>query len=223
MVRKGLLVLVIGTIILTGAFAEVFIGAGLYFANDFGGGAVASYGNNEVKVQMPNTGFGTYAFVDVEYLELSLGLFWARGEMSTKASSGGLTIMDETMGTLSFSSVYLGLLGKYPIPITNFITVFPLFGMEYNLVTSGKMKEDGVSYDLSDATDLSALWFKAGAGMDYSINGDIFLRITALYGVRLANKAEKDTVDGLAYQFGSGFDIKTRLGHGLTIKAAIGF
>jgi hypothetical protein len=64
------------------------------------------------------------------------------------------------------------------------------------------------------------LWFKFGGGLDYDITSSLYLRGEFLYGLRLVNKAENDMKDSLDDQGAS--DIKTRLGHGLTVKFAVG-
>ncbi|MDR1468699.1 MAG: hypothetical protein LBT00_05340 [Spirochaetaceae bacterium] len=83
---------------------------------------------------------------------------------------------------------------------------------------------DGEEYkgldDKGEPGDLSALWFKFGGGLDYSFTEKIYLRFEALYGLRLANKSEKDAKD--QYQ-DYGADADTLLGHGLTVKLGVGY
>jgi hypothetical protein len=78
---------------------------------------------------------------------------------------------------------------------------------------------DGV--DVEDPGDLNALWFKFGGGLDYSFSDRVYLRGEALYGLRLSNKFEDDLVDYLKYEGATSVD--TLLGHGIEIKAAIGY
>jgi hypothetical protein len=84
--------------------------------------------------------------------------------------------------------------------------------------------DDDIIEDMldADAGDFSALWFKFGGGVDYLLTPQIYLRFEALYGLRLPNKAENDLVD-LFDDMGASSDAKSLLGHGLTIKAAVGY
>ena len=71
-------------------------------------------------------------------------------------------------------------------------------------------------------SDFSALWIQFGGGVDYSFTSNIFLRCELLYGIRIANNFENDTVkimkDIPVYD-----SAKPLPGHGLTIKLAIGW
>jgi opacity protein-like surface antigen len=84
-------------------------------------------------------------------------------------------------------------------------------------------KIDGNDYKNSDGDkssgDFSALWFKLGGGLDYDITNNIYLHSEALYGLRLANKVENDMKDSIP----DSADPKTRLGHGLNVKLAVGY
>ena len=61
--------------------------------------------------------------------------------------------------------------------------------------------------------------------MDFSLTHNIYLRGQVLYGIRLANRFENDLVNELRDDFTGipGVNIDTRLGHGLSIKLAVGF
>jgi len=230
--KKGLLVLVLAILVSTGAFAQMSAGAGLFFANDFGGGGIISesippFGTLELTMEMPNAGFGTFGFFDLTYAEVTIGFYSGKGDMTMRLKIPGVGEMSEKIGEISFTGVNFGLLGKYPISVGNAVTLFPLLGIEYQRVVSGEIIEGGYTFRLSskEAADFSTLWFKAGAGMDYSLTDMMYLRFSFLYGLRLANKLEKELVEMFAEDFEDipGVSVDTRLGHGLTIKAAIGF
>jgi hypothetical protein len=100
------------------------------------------------------------------------------------------------------------------------LTLFPLLGITYRFILSAK-DGNGESYKDSSGSDrsgdFSALWFRFGGGLDYSITDQIYFRGGLSYGLRLSNKFEDDMVDQ------SGGILDTRLGHGLEIKAAVGY
>jgi hypothetical protein len=110
------------------------------------------------------------------------------------------------------------LLGKYPFGITKQLSLFPLLGINYQIMLSSKIDGNEYQRDGEDSPmDFSALWFKLGLGVDFEFIPKLYGRLEALYGLRLPNKAENDMKDDW------GDDAKTRLGHGLTVKLAIGY
>ncbi|MDR2509010.1 MAG: outer membrane beta-barrel protein, partial [Spirochaetaceae bacterium] len=228
MVKKGLLVLALAALVAGGAFAQddeggafkLSAGVGGFFGSDFGGGAEASatmpvVGKIDMTMETPYLGGGGFVFFDATYAELSLAFF-------------GGTMKNKSDGTETDSSIMnfnIGLLGKYPIAVGEKLKVFPLLGIEYDICLSAK-DEDGNEYEGMGGDgdggpgDFSALWFKLGGGLDFALTEKLYLRFEALYGLRLENKFEKDMKD---YLEPMDSDAKTRLGHGLTAKLALGF
>jgi hypothetical protein len=59
--------------------------------------------------------------------------------------------------------------------------------------------------------------------VDYALTDALYLRGSLLYGIRLASKFEKD-LDDLMKAAAGGIDCHDpKQGHGLTVKAAIGY
>jgi hypothetical protein len=179
-------------------------GAGGYFTSDFGGGIQFS---SSSKTEMPYAGGGAFAFFDATYAELSVGMFAANGEFDEKRSAFGMDF---------------GLLGKFPIQLSKSFSFFPLLGIEYHLVLSALDKDEYQFQNKNKKApfDLSAFWFKAGAGLDFSFSEALYVRGELLYGLRLANKYEVDTVKAINK---AGYDGTSLLGHGLNIKLALGY
>jgi hypothetical protein len=203
-----------------GAFAlpefKLSAGIGGYFVSDFGGGAEASMSGQTGSVKTPYAGGGGFAFFDATYAEVSLGFFGGSGKL--KYEMGG----QSNEADMSFMGIDIGLLGKYPFALNEKFSLFPLLGITYRLALSAK-DEDGNQYKNSDGDeapgDFSAFWFKLGGGLDFSFTDHVYLRGEALYGLRLANKFEKDLVDSIP----SSANPKTLLGHGLEVKIAVGY
>jgi opacity protein-like surface antigen len=198
--KKLMLLSVLAALAAGGAFAlpefTLSAGAGGYFTSDFGGGVEASEGGETMSIKTPYFGGG--------------------GKM--KNEEPGLTEESD----MSVMGLDIGLLGKYPFAVNEKLSVFPLLGITYRVVLSVK-DEDGNKIDdsgLADSGDFSALWFKLGGGLDFSFTDQVYLRGEALYGLRLANKFEKDMVDMFDEP---GVDTKTLLGHGLEVKVAVGY
>jgi opacity protein-like surface antigen len=216
MTKKGLIVLVLAAIVAVGGvFAQGLVlsaGAGGFIGGDFGGGIEGSVGGQLMKTETPYFGGGGFAFFDATYAELSLGISGNGGTMKVTGSPD----QDSSLVNLN-----IGLLGKYPFAINDKLSVFPLLGIDYQVTLSAKI--DGKDYeDLNNgkASDFSALWFKFGGGVDYSLTESLYLRLDLLYGIRLANKLENDMKDNTSIP---GADVKTLLGHGLTVKVGVGY
>ncbi|MDR3325143.1 MAG: porin family protein [Spirochaetaceae bacterium] len=216
--KKCISVLALATIVAGGVFAQeqetttpaekkaglFSAGVGGYITSDFGGGTKSDDG--ELVVKMPYFGGGGFLFLDATYAELSFGFVGAGGKVTVEM--GGVSGDGQDF---SLTGLDIGLLGKYPIALGSSLTVFPIFGINYRVIVAAKV--DGEAYDPAD--DFSAFWFKFGGGLDYAIANNIYLRGDLLYGIRLANKVENDMVEGS--------DDKTRLGHGLDVKLAVGY
>jgi len=249
MKKRVFLALFIALLAVGAAFAQpelkLSAGAGGFFGSDFGGGAqmtgkaLGGFVSADVKIELPYSGFGGYAFFDATYAELSVGYFSSKLKPKIKASAKmfgtEIPIDPETYAsipTVKIQSLNIGLLGKYPVAIMDNLTLFPLLGIEYQAALSVKDVDSGEEYrnkdDKKAPGDWSSLWFKAGVGMDLSFTDQLYLRLGVLYGLRLPNKAEKEMVDQMKTIAGGEdatmtMDAKTLLGHGLTAKLAIGF
>jgi opacity protein-like surface antigen len=228
--KKLCAVLVLAALVAGGLSAQASIGLGGYLGGDFGGGfeASASYlgFSMDMALKTPYFGGGGYLFFDVTYAELFFGFFSGGGPISLSYQVTGLPSEAYELD-LTYTNLSFGALGKYPVSIGKSLSVFPLLGIEYLIFTTVKDKSSGEEY--SDAVDFSSLWFKLGGGLDFAVTRQLYVRLEALYGLRLANKGEKDikaemdpTVDLIESAGGSG-ESKTRLGHGFTAKLALGF
>jgi opacity protein-like surface antigen len=214
MAKKSLVVFIIAALAASGIFAQeqnqgqpkgfsLSAGAGALIGGDFGGG----FKKGDSKTKMPYFGGGGFLFLDATYAELSFGILGGGGKW------GGDDTVDATITNLN-----IGLLGKYPFAINEKLSLFPLLGIDYQITVAAKA--DGEKYEGFDGdgkpSDLSALWFKLGGGLDYDITSNLYLRGELLYGLRLPNKSEKDAKDD-----DSSIDIL--LGHGLNVKFAVGY
>jgi len=182
--------------------SKIIFGVGGFFSNDFGGGFnipeinIGKVKIPETDVKTPWIGGGIKGFLDVIYAEIGIGLAYGGGTMEMATTEIGW----------SFMALNLSLLGKYPIELTDNISLFPAAGIDYHKVLSMKVGEK----DIADAGDNDALWFKLGVGMDIALSDAILIRPMLLYGIRQANKWESKEGSAL-------------LGHGLTFSIGIGF
>jgi opacity protein-like surface antigen len=230
MAKKGLFVLVLAAFAAGGLWAQqeqeqkpqttfgISAGIGGLIGGDFGGGVETSQSGNSSKSEWPYFGGGGYAFFDATYAELTLAFLGGGGKI--KDSGTGVETTEENWSITNFN---IGLLGKYPFAISDKLSLFPLLGIDYHICLSAKNK-DGKDFKDADGNsrtgDFSAFWFKFGGGGDFALTKKIYLRLEALYGIRLANKDETDLKDEYKKR---GVDAKTLLGHGLEVKLAAGY
>jgi hypothetical protein len=221
MAKKWFTVLVVATVIAGGVFAQVplSVGAGGYIGGDFGGGVeVSANVLGTMSFETPHSGGGGFVFLDAKYAELSLGIYSGKYKMRIEGLGVSATDSDSSITNLN-----IGLLGKYPLGISDKFSVFPLFGIDWAIALSVKDK-DGEEYKFegsdTKSSDFSALWVKFGGGADFSLMEKLYLRLDAMYGVRFANKFEKDMKDSAESCV---TEAKTLLGHGGTIKLALGY
>jgi hypothetical protein len=233
--KKLLFVLMVLGMVATTTWAQngtgFSLGGGAFIGTDFGGGfenqILLGPQSVTVSLPMPYFGGGGYVFFDAMYIEASVGLLFGGGKWEMKA--GSPLNITEDVGDFKFTSINLGLLGKYPVTLSPKVKLFPLVGFDYQIVASASLDSE----DANDPDDWNQFWFKLGGGFDYSINNSLFFRIEALYGLRFASKGEENYADGMkaAYQdlfyqqYGiiPGVTSDTLLGHGLTARIAIGY
>jgi opacity protein-like surface antigen len=228
MSKKWLILLVLVPVVAGVAVAQpafgVSTGVGGFIGGDFGGGVwnSQSYGNMETStvLKYPYFGGGAYVFFDAVYAELTVGIFGGKGETQQifKLDRGdGRSEKITHTADFSITNISIGLLGKYPFWLSDKYSIFPLLGIEYQVVLNIDDSQSDYWWGAFDFIDWNAFWFKAGAGMDFLLTKKVFIRIGALYGIRLANNYEKAFMDRNTNWEG------ILLGHGLTTKLALGY
>jgi hypothetical protein len=219
LVKKIIMVLVLLGLIAGAAFAQTIVidlgalnlstGGGGFFSSDFGGGYKI---DNATSTKTPYMGGGGFMFMDIKYAEFSMGILGAGGTSTTNTSP-------KSEWDYSFAAMDMGFYGKYPFAISNKLSLFPLLGVKVRIVLGIDTEEKGEQYE-PRTEDLTTFWLECGGGLDVSLTEKIFLRGEFLYGVRLPNELENDSVDANS---GSGIDADPLLGHGLSVKIGAGF
>jgi len=186
------------------------VGTGAFFAGGYNGGIEWPSG---VRVAMPYSGGGWYAYFDLqEYVEIVAGYYYGGGKWMSAAASNS-----EKLPDMSHSCIDFGAFLKYPLGEGS-VKWFPLFGLDYEIATSGELKYGGTTRSL-ESGNMSALWFKFGNGLDIDVGEKFYLRSELLFGWRTANSYEKDAVS-TEKNYGSA--AKTASGSGLSIKLGLG-
>ncbi|GHV00421.1 hypothetical protein FACS189483_10500 [Spirochaetia bacterium] len=227
--KKAFAIMMVAVVMGTSAFAlDLSAGIGGLFTADFTDTFSTddltkdAFKDNYEDYQLLGGGFNL--FFDATYAELNIGMaFGSRGSLYKDATE------DSKVGgkyAINTTALRIGLLGKYPIAITDTITLFPLLGLDYEIVLG--MQQDGNDltkspYNLKTA-DYGALWFKLGVGGDIALTDRLYLRPEFLYGIRLNTQAEidqgKEDVYGSSKKYS---DVLGVVGHGLDIKISVGY
>jgi opacity protein-like surface antigen len=233
--KRILLIVIIVTGLVSFAWGQnaldFSIGGGGYISNDFGGGfesRISFLGQSiTATLPMPYFGGGGYVFFDATYLETSFGMFFGGGEWEIATSSP--LNQTQRIGKFEFQGLHIGLLGKYPFAINPKAKLFPLLGFDYTIVLTAKLE----GQEVDNPKDWNHFIFKFGGGSDFFITDSLFIRLEALYGIRLTTKAEQDYADDIKTMllylinqyagFTPNVTSETLLGHGFTAKLALGY
>jgi len=213
--KKRIAILVALALVATGAFAQFSMstGGGLLANPSFNNGVDIEGGGVSGSVGLDITSIGGFAFFDVTYVELDVSFAYGIATMYTKGAA-----VDSGTDDTNIMSVGFTLLGKYPINLGK-ITIFPLLGVEYNLVL---WEKDGMG-DGYKPMDLSQLGFQGGVGLDFGLTNKLFLRAETLFQLRLPNKVMNDTADESDKSLGSYGNADATFGMGPVIKVGVGF
>ncbi|MDR0302504.1 MAG: hypothetical protein LBI04_09375 [Treponema sp.] len=199
--KKSISILVLLALVAGGAFAlDMSAGGGLLF--DLSGNNGVADGDLYMGTRILS--IGGYGFFDATFVEVDVS--FAYGMLTYVYDFGPLGDGSDDAG----SALQLGfsLLGKYPIDLGGF-TLFPLLGVNYNLVLSAS-DQDG--NDMDDAGDMSQLGFLAGLGFDLPLSDALYLRAEAMFNLRLPMKIFDD-LDSDNTTFGMGPRIKVGVGY----------
>jgi len=204
--KKFILVPVMAALLAGGVFAQSLFSAG--------GGISLTPSFGELKPESGDSqkfsgfDFGIHGFFDATYVEVSLGLLFGNNYKWDEGDDKGY---DTT-------TLNLGLIGKYPISISDSFVLFPFAGIDYNINLAAKNADSGDEIkdegDHKKADQFDALSILLGIGFDFSLTDTIYLRAKAAYGIVLNTKDEQEFADD--------FDVTVIKGK-IPITLAVGF
>ena len=196
--RIGLLVVFALVAALSFAQFELSAGGGLMFDWSLNNGAKANILGTDYYMGYDFMTFGGFIFFDATYAEAALSFGSTSADLAA-GEIGDLWVID-SWNALSFN---ISLLGKYPFKLGSSFKLFPLVGFGYNMI-------------FKDSPDFNQFGLLFGAGVDYNFQRweHLYIRAEALFSLRFAGKAQKDT----SYAGAS-----TTLGMGPVIKVGVGY
>lgn len=173
---------------------------------------------------------GFFVFYDFYFAEASLGFsglfnFVAGNKYATQASQG----TDASDVTLGGTSVNLALLGKFPFEFDGF-SVYPLLGIEgrfcvaMNYLSKGEYEGEYIGGDYQgNPADWNTFWFRGGAGADFFITSEFFIRTTFTAGIKLNTARENTIQDRIKTDKTYFFDNCAVFGAGAKLTIALGY
>jgi opacity protein-like surface antigen len=186
-----------------GALLDASIGNGYKYTGDNKDYSLNSTSNNIT--------IGAFGFFDATYVEVDayFGLGFLNGKTVEKIGGKTDTYGPDEKST-NLMQLGFSVLGKYPIYISDVMTVFPLAGASFNMVLS--MKYDGEEVTGVESSDYNQLGFLAGAGLDYNLSSSLFIRAEGLLHFRLPYLGLPDAAKDTKYTLGIGPQLKVGAG-----------
>jgi len=214
MQKKVVLALLMAALLAGGVFADdefsMSAGGGLLFDYSGGNGIEVSNQYFSYSMGINNTSFGIYGFFDATYIEADISL--TRGSLSSYSDVPGVKEGDAG----SMTQFGLSVLGKYPTFHPGGFNLFPLYGLSYNAVLSGK-NEKGDSF--KEAGDYSQFGILGGIGSDFDLSGPLYIRAEFLIQFRFSSKWQEDWASSNSRYFNT----ETTTGIGPRLKVGVGY
>jgi hypothetical protein len=192
MAKKGLLVLVLAAFAAGGVFAQ----ADFKLSAGGGGILVPSFGEMKYKNggdAQKSSGFGggLNLIFDATYAELNVGLIFAN-----QKQDGSDKGVDST-------NLTIGLVGKYPISLSEQLALFPFVGIDYLINLGASIDGKDWDEDFMGKRDeaFNALSVLFGVGADFSITEALYIRGEAGFGITFNTKDEDDAKDFIDSNF----------------------
>ncbi len=155
---------------------------------------------------------GVRAFVDLTYVEASVGFRAAVTQLNTSVTVLGVT--GSTNQDFSDDLLDIRLIGKYPFNLGSF-TLFPLAGLVKDFCLSGSVA--GIAFSSDSISDSSPWYLEAGVGADVNVAQKLYLRAELSGAYNITSKRSASFYTGSTYQSSSGWQIQFAAGIGYSL------
>ena len=179
--------------------------------------------------------YGGYIFFDITYVELAVSVQGGKNKYNEVMSKNRELVERKGDGweiMLGFS-----FLAKYPFNLFGRFKLFPIVGMEYQHALMQRRRQNGgMVYDRSNGlqesdvddkpfslSDWNSFWVLLGAGTDFSLMKNFFLRGELLYGFRLMNSYERDGVEQMKTMLSDNSPKLSGLTSGPSLRLSAGY
>jgi len=234
MSKKLVFLLLLAALLAGGAFAQTSsLGIGGTFTADFIRLAwtkdytdIAPAGFQKSMLNQNIAGGGFFAYVDITYVILSLGMgFYDISPVNSDAKKQ----MDDDKKKISLTTVDISLFGKYPIPLGGAL-LFPLLGVDFKIAVSADDIYEGERFfntffapGGAVSEYWSSVWIKFGVGGDLPLGDKFYIRPMILYGFGTVPKFFRETVASMASSASLAIRAADVIFHGLDVKVAVGY
>jgi len=210
--KKVVLALLMAALLAGSAFAEESSTEGSWMSAGAGGFFDFS-GNNGFKddgnyLGARNISLGAYLFFDLTYAEIDIS--YAYGKISGVVEGDYKDYIDKSFIDSRMWQLGFSFLGKYPFELGDF-TIFPLLGFNYNMILSHIKAGEAQS----DPGKRSQFGILAGAGADFDLTDNLYLRGEGMFHLRFPSKFWQELADAR--------DASTTLGMGFRMKLGVGY
>jgi hypothetical protein len=175
---------------------ETFQGGNFDIISSYYDPFTGSYSTQNFDWTFNRTSFGAFAFFGLsQYAEFNLAFMYKSvGTMKIKVNGQTLSGSDYVEST---GALQIGVYGKYPIPLSDKLVVFPTGGVDVEITFGEDWWHD--------------FWIRGGAGIDFFLSDTMFIRGHVLYGAAIPVGGEgKD-------------ELGATVGHGVLAKVGIGW
>lgn len=182
--KKILITLCSAVLFVTTAFAiDLSVGGNVNYIHAW----LKTKPNNTSTGKRSNELLGINAFFDAQYLTMNAGTVFTVGKTKASYKSGSVKTGPVKVD-LKQIFVHLGLFGKYPFSV-GIAKIYPIAGFEFDFNISAthnnKDLKKGKSADMKKG--FNRYYFSFGAGSDIYVMPKLFIRPTALFGIRINN------------------------------------
>jgi len=133
-------------------------------------------------------GVGAWVFADARFIELSVGLQGGILDVEIGREADDREHIDE-VNRGSFLAADVNLLLKFPFALRGgSISVFPLLGAGYHFVVAANIEGETIRA----LSDFNVWKINFGAGGDFALRENLFLRLSALGYYRFPSDRERD-------------------------------
>ena len=221
------------------------------FGLDFsaGGGVLAGYnftrytlegGDTKSSQSMDRFNYAGFLFFDAKYVEFSVLIQGGNNSYKENMFLSESSLTDDK-GTGYETFLVFSLLGKYPFNINERVSLFPLFGVDYQIALIERRTPDGgLEYNRSKGQGISAadvdkngnnyplhswnaFWINVGGGLDFNFAGPFFLRSELIFGFRLPTGYELGALEVFKKQFDVSNPKLAGLTGGPSFKVGVGY
>ena len=197
---------------MTGTLQEQFRDYGSFVPNPMNANqqTIRAMGMGQFDTAEVTFGGGIFGFFDATFATLGVGLLFNNVNQTVTVPSlqdvgGGIFVptgqTSEQERSFTIAQLNISLMFKYPFAINDSWTIFPMLGIDSQIALGmpddlRRNLEEAPMLDVPSAADYwNSLWIRFGAGADFALTGNLFIRSELLYGFKLNSRFKNDMAD----------------------------